>query len=147
MSQENLETDNTGSKGMSQKLLEGIERVGNKVPHPVLMFLYLIIFIILLSALLSALGVSVTDEIAVPVDTGTYEAYFPDSTEPYVQYPEEPYGADFEIQQTTVAVQSLLSVAGIRFIFTSFVTNFAGFSVVAVILVAMVGWAWLKNPA
>ncbi len=33
-------------KGLTQRLLDGIETVGNKVPHPVLMFLYLIIGVI-----------------------------------------------------------------------------------------------------
>ena len=39
----------------------------------------------------------------------------------------------------TTEVKSLLSIAGLRFIFSSFVTNFANFSVVAVIFVAMIG--------
>ena len=42
-----------------------VERIGNKVPHPVLMFLYLIIGVIVLSAILAWMGVSVTEEIAV----------------------------------------------------------------------------------
>ena len=45
----------------------------------------------------------------------------------------------FEIQEETIPIRSLLTVEGIRFIFTSFVPNFAGFSVVAVIFVAMIG--------
>ena len=48
------------------RLLDFIERAGNKVPHPVMMFLYLIIGVIVLSAVLAFAGVSVTDEIAVP---------------------------------------------------------------------------------
>ncbi len=47
-------------------MLDLIEKLGNKVPHPVLMFLYLIIFVIVLSAILSLAGVSVTEHIAVP---------------------------------------------------------------------------------
>ena len=46
---------------------------------------------------------------------------------------------EYEIQERTIAIRSLLTVDGIRFIFTSFVSNFAGFGVVAVILVAMAG--------
>ena len=49
-------------KSLTQRLLDGVERVGNKVPHPALMFLYLIIGVIVLSAVLSFLNVSVTDE-------------------------------------------------------------------------------------
>lgn len=126
-------------KSFSQKLLDGIERVGNKVPHPVLMFLYLIIFVMVLSHILYVLDVSVTEEIAVPVLEQPADIYLLDSVEPALTYTTDPYGQAFEIKQETIAIRSLLSVEGIRFIFTSFVANFAGFSVVAVIFVAMVG--------
>ena len=33
-------------RSFMDKLLDGVERVGNKVPHPVLMFAYLILLII-----------------------------------------------------------------------------------------------------
>ena len=56
-----------GKRSVLQKMLDGIERVGNKVPHPVLMFLYLIAFIIVLSHILYMMGVSVTSEVAAPV--------------------------------------------------------------------------------
>jgi len=51
------------------------------------------------------------------------------------------YGPDthFEIQQTTIAIQSLISIEGIRFVFSSFVSNFTGFSVVGVTFVALMG--------
>src|SRR5690242_9622212 len=52
-----------------------IERVGNKVPHPVIIFLYLIVAVIVLSAILSLLNVGITEQMLVPapktVDTGT----------------------------------------------------------------------------
>ena len=63
------ETDNaetTQTRGFTQRLLDGIEKAGNKVPHPVLMFLYLIIGVIILSHILWWAGVSVTEQIAVP---------------------------------------------------------------------------------
>ena len=116
-----------------------VERLGNKVPHPVLMFLYLIIGIIVLSAIMDALGVSVTEEIAVPITNGVETDFYADTTEPLEAFPTEPYDTDFEIQERTIAIRSLLNVEGIRFIFTSFVSNFAGFSVVAVVFVAMMG--------
>ncbi|NTU85360.1 MAG: hypothetical protein HGA45_39415, partial [Chloroflexales bacterium] len=53
-----VETAKTGpgqQGGFTQRLLDGIERVGNKVPHPVLMFLYLIGGVIVLSAILALL--------------------------------------------------------------------------------------------
>jgi aminobenzoyl-glutamate transport protein len=126
-------------KPFSQKLLDGIEKVGNKVPHPVLMFLYLILFVMVLSHILYLLDVSVTEQIAVPVVEQPADIYLLDSVEPALTYTTDPYGQEFEIEEETIAIRSLLSVEGIRFIFTSFVANFAGFSVVAVIFVAMVG--------
>jgi len=126
-------------KSLSQKFLDGIEKVGNKVPHPVLMFLYLILIIMVLSALMSWAGVSVTENIAVPIPNPVTPEFYEDTTEPGEILPYEPYDTQFEIKEQTIAIQSLLSVAGIRFIFTSFVANFAGFGVVAVTLVAMAG--------
>lgn len=139
MTKGNGETAVSEKKPLAQKMLDGIERVGNKVPHPVLMFLYLIIIVMALSHILYLMGVSVTEDIAVPVEVQTEGAYYTDSTEPGQLLPTEPYDAQFEIKQQTIAIKSLLSVEGLRFIFTSFVSNFASFSVVAVILVAMVG--------
>jgi aminobenzoyl-glutamate transport protein len=46
---------------------------------------------------------------------------------------------DFEIVQETTSIRSLLGGDGIRFIFSSFVNNFASFSVVAVVFIAMIG--------
>jgi aminobenzoyl-glutamate transport protein len=122
-----------------QKALDGVEKVGNKVPHPVLMFLYLIAFIIVLSQILYMFGVSVTAEVLEPVPVTMVPNYYEDTTLPPVVIPHEDYADDFEIQQETIPIRSLLTAEGIRFIFTSFVTNFAGFTVVATIFVAMLG--------
>jgi aminobenzoyl-glutamate transport protein len=116
-----------------------VERIGNKVPHPVLMFLYLILIVIALSAILDWIGVSVTEEIAVPVTDGAQVDFYTDSTEPLENLPDEPWNTEYEIQEQTIAIRSLLTTEGIRFIFTSFVPNFAGFTVVAVVFVAMMG--------
>jgi aminobenzoyl-glutamate transport protein len=130
-------------KGFSQRLLDGIEKAGNKVPHPVMMFVYLIIFIAVLSALLSWAGVSVTEEIAVPVPEQVPEdahGGLGGSDVPYDSSPMEPdFHPEYEIEEETIEVQSLLDVEGLRFVFTSFVNNFAGFAVVAVTFVAMAG--------
>jgi aminobenzoyl-glutamate transport protein len=123
-----------------QKMLDGIERVGNKVPHPVLMFLYLIAFIIVLSHILYMLGVSVTAEVLEPVPVIVEPNYYEDSTLPAFEITGEgDLVEDFEPSEETIAIRSLLTMEGIRFIFTSFVPNFAGFSVVAVIFVSMIG--------
>ncbi len=119
--------------------LGAIERIGNKVPHPVLMFLYLIIGVIVLSAILDFMNVSVTEQIAVPVGQAAELNFYSDSSEAQELYPDQPFDTDFEIQEQTIAVRSLLSIEGLRYIFTTFVANFAGFSVVAVVFIAMMG--------
>ena len=129
----------TSEKPKTGGWLGTVERIGNKVPHPVLMFLYLIIGVIVLSAVMDALGVSVTEQIAIPITNGVETDFYADTTEPLEAFPTEPYDTDFEIQERTIEINSLLNVEGIRFIFTSFVSNFAGFSVVAVVFVAMMG--------
>jgi aminobenzoyl-glutamate transport protein len=120
-----------------------IERVGNKVPHPVLMFLYLIIGLMILSHILWLFGVSVTDEVitAVPKTQlvelrdalgGSIVPYNPD-TGAFVEIP------DFIVQEQTIAVRSLLTGEGIRHFFTSFLPNFSGFTVIGVTFLAMLG--------
>ena len=120
------------------RMLDTVERIGNKVPHPVLMFAYLILGVIVLSAILALLGVSVTEQIAVPVPV----AVTPDFYEDVGQYTLSGVGTkdvDFVIQEQTIAIKSLLSIDGIRFLFTSFVPNFQGFGALAVTLIAMMG--------
>jgi aminobenzoyl-glutamate transport protein len=125
-----------------QRMLDGIERVGNKVPHPVLMFFYLIIGVLILSQVLDWLDVSVTDVIAEPVPVTVQENYYEDTTQinleidPTAEAIEDP---KFEIVERTIAINGLLSIDGIRFIFSSFVSNFQGFGVVAVTFIAMLG--------
>ena len=94
-------------------LLDAIERIGNKVPHPAVIFLLLLGAVIVLSHLLYLLGTSVTYQ---TIDMATEE-----------------------LVTNTVAVNSLLTADGIRFLFTSMIRNFMGFGPVGVILVAMIG--------
>jgi aminobenzoyl-glutamate transport protein len=125
------------------KLLDWIERVGNKVPNPTIMFVYLIALVAVLSALLSWAGVSVTDDVVTPVPTeklsqvaehlgGTWTLYDSVTGEP-AAIPE------FIVSSQTFPIRNLISVEGARFFFSSFVDNFAGFGVVAVVLVSMAG--------
>jgi aminobenzoyl-glutamate transport protein len=96
-----------------QKLLNVVERAGNKVPHPAVLFLLLMVIVIVLSVVLQWRGVSVS-----------YERINPQT---------------HEIETATTGVRSLLSADGIRFIFTSVVPNFINFGPVGIILVAMIG--------
>lgn len=120
-------------------LLGAIEKVGNKVPHPVMMFLYLIIGVIVLSHILYLLGVSVTEEIAVPVPVDAVGQFYEDTAVPGYTGPTQPYREEFEVQTTTIPIRSLLTAEGIRFIFTSFVPNFSGFAVVGITFIALLG--------
>jgi aminobenzoyl-glutamate transport protein len=124
--------------------LDRIERLGNKVPHPAMIFAGLCVLVILLSAVLSFFDVSVTYEVAEPAPVQTSEQVT-DEIEGGTQETDaappapDPAAEDLVIREETTEIQSLLTIDGIRFLFTSFVSNFAGFSVVAVILVAMLG--------
>ena len=117
-----------------------IESIGNKVPHPAIIFLGLCVLVIAASALLAAFDVKVTYEVAETPSVSVTQNYetgsqVPDYTVPPTDYQHK----DVVIKQETTAIKSLLSVDGVRFLLTSLVSNFSSFSVVAVILVAMLG--------
>lgn len=120
-----------------------IERVGNRVPHPVLMFLYLIIGLMILSHILFLFGVSVTDEIITPVpiqQLADLRDALGGSVVPYNPYTGEVVEIpEFIVQEQTIAVRSLLTTEGLRHFFTSFLPNFAGFTVIGVTFMAMLG--------
>ncbi|MFC8450447.1 AbgT family transporter [Kitasatospora sp. NPDC057223] len=125
---------------LGQKLLDGIEKVGNKVPHPAMIFLALCALVIVLSAILAAFDVSVTYDAAESVPVPAHEIYDGGTDYPSTQVPPvSNYDHPYEIHQETTKIESLLTGDGVRFIFTSATTNFTNFGVVAVILVAMVG--------
>ena len=127
-----------GKQSFMDKLLNTVERVGNKVPHPVLMFFYMMIGVIVLSAILSLLGVSVTEQIAVPVPVEVTPDFYEDVSE-YSLSGAGTEDVEYEIKEQTISIESLLSIDGIRFLFTSFVPNFQGFGALAVTLIAMMG--------
>ncbi len=125
---------------MVQRILDGIERVGNKVPHPAIIFLGLCGLVIVLSAVMSAFDVQVTYDVVEPPPVVAYEAELGGSVEPdvIVEHDYSRYD-ELEVHQKTTRIESMLSRDGISFFFSSFVDNFAGFSVVAVVFVAMMG--------
>lgn len=93
--------------------LATVERIGNAVPHPAIIFFILIGIVIVLSLIFGLLGTTVT-----------YDGY------------DAALGG---IVEQTTSVRSLLSPDGIRFMLTSPIANFLGFTGVGVILVAMIG--------
>ncbi len=96
-----------------QRMLDAIERAGNKVPHPALIFVALSALVVLLSAVVSLFGASVT-----------YDSINPET---------------HEVEQITTSAQSLLSSDGIRFMYENVIANFMNFQAVGVIIVAMLG--------
>ena len=53
-------SDGTAPKTGLQRILDTVERIGNTMPHPVIIFASLIAFIIVLSTLLSLFGAEVS---------------------------------------------------------------------------------------
>src|SRR5690606_14526730 len=100
-------------KPTMERLLDAVERVGNRVPHPAVIFVLLILFVILLSHVVYLFGASVTYETIDP-ETG-------------------------EIETVTTAAQSLLTGDGLRFMYAGVVQNFMSFTAVGVSIVAMLG--------
>ena len=121
------------------RMLDTIERVGNKVPHPAIIFIILIAGVIVLSQLLFWAGVSVTYDVAEPPPVAG-EVGYPSGSSVEVPQVSLPEGVDgYHIEQETTAVKGLLTADGIRFMITSPVANFNNFGVVGIILVAMLG--------
>lgn len=138
------ETEQAGVQAEGgSKFLDTIERLGNKVPHPVIMFLYLIAGIAVLSAVLAAFDVSVTETVAQPVPIDELRE-LRDTLGGNITAWDVSAGEEFDVPEyvlveETYEVRSLLSPDGIGYMLSSFVNNFAGFAVVAVTFVAMVG--------
>src|SRR5262245_60946813 len=96
-----------------KRVLDTVERVGNAVPQPAVLFSLLTALLVLVSQVLQWLGASAT---YLRVNPQTHE-----------------------VDKVTTTVQGLLSAEGIRFICTSVVANFMNFGPVGIILVAMIG--------
>ena len=123
-----------------QRLLGAIERGGNKMPHPAILFLWLCVGVIVVSVVLSWMDIKVTYEVAKPPAVPVEEVVQGGSTQPSGGLPNASVQeGEYQIVTETAAIQSLLSADGIRFMFTSFVANFRNFAAVAIILVVMIG--------
>jgi aminobenzoyl-glutamate transport protein len=91
------------------RFLDGVEWMGNLLPHPVTLFALLALGMIFLSGFIGWLGVSVEDP--------------------------RPGVAD----GTMIEAVSLLNAEGVRMIFGNLVSNFVNFAPLGVVLVAMLG--------
>ena len=103
----------TAPKTAMQRVLDVVEKVGNMVPHPAVIFLALIGVTIALSHILYMTGASVTYEVIDEATHGTKEV--------------------------TTKAQSLLTGGGLRFMYTSLVPNFMGFGAVGLLIAAVLG--------
>ena len=123
-----------------KRLLDGIERLGNKMPHPAILFLVLCGAVIVLSQVLYWANWSATFEVVKPPAVPTEETYFGGSTEPTDVGPTEPVPPEaYEVTTETAKVKGLLTGEGVRYLFTSFVSNFRNFSAMTIMLVVMIG--------
>lgn len=100
-------------KGFVNKFLDGIERVGNKLPHPITLFFLLAVLVIIISEICVRTGVEIT---YTGMNMKTKK-----------------------IEDITVQAKSLLDANGIRYIFNSMTKNFTGFAPLGTVLVAMIG--------
>lgn len=140
-----MSKDHNAPKSVMQRLLDVVEKAGNLVPHPVLIFLTLILIVIAISHLLYMTGVSVTFDAIVPeaAETGDAmesvaeapEIYDTGTVVSYQTLDEKQY----EIRQQTVAARSLVSLEGIRFMYVSLIPNFMSFTAVGLMIAAMIG--------
>ncbi len=102
--------------GHLQKILNKVEYVGNKLPHPVTLFAILIAFILLLSMILDGFSV---------LKPGT--------------------GGTTGIPEDLIVVQNLLTKEGLQRIFTSMVSVFATFPPLGMVMVVMLGIGLAEN--
>jgi aminobenzoyl-glutamate transport protein len=100
-------------KTVMQRVLDTVEKVGNMVPHPVVIFLILIATVIVLSAVLSLFGAAVH-----------FEQINPDT---------------HKVEKASAEIRSLLTADGIRFMYSSLIPNFMSFTAVGLMIVAMIG--------
>lgn len=99
--------------------LNVVEKVGNKLPHPITLFAIFTLVIIILSAIFSAMGITVTGEL-INRKTNTVELQ-------------------------TITIISLLSPEGIVYMLKNAVPNFTKFAPLGMVLVAMLGVGVAEN--
>lgn len=99
----------TAKNGMFNRFLNMVERGGNKLPHPVTIFVLLSLLVIIISEIGARAGMTVSY-----------------------------YDARQQADATVTAV-SLMNAEGIRYMFNSATKNFTGFAPLGTVLVAMLG--------
>ena len=105
--------DQAGSSTRMQRFLKGVEWLGNLLPHPVILFIWMSLLLLGLSAVLSMMGISVVDP--------------------------RPEGAKGRSEDGMIYVVNLLNGEGLARIVENLVTNFTGFVPLGTVLVALLG--------
>jgi aminobenzoyl-glutamate transport protein len=108
-----LPADRPARRNSFTRFLDGVEWLGNLLPHPVTLFALLALGMVLLSGLFAWMDLAVVDP--------------------------RPAGASGRAEDGMIRAVSLMDADGIRRIFTGLVTNFTGFAPLGVVLVAMLG--------
>jgi aminobenzoyl-glutamate transport protein len=122
-----------GPKTFMQKVLDVVEKVGNKVPHPAVIFLVLIAIVMVFSHVLHLAGASVTSPEILPEQHASPEKSL--DAYPYSEELSKPHLP----KEKTIRVQSLLTTDGIRFMYVSLIPSFMSFTGLGLIIVAMIG--------
>lgn len=103
--------ENAKKSGFFNGFLNFVEKCGNKLPHPITLFVIFAIIVLIISAIAGNAGVTVDYERMV----------------------------DGVPETVTVEAVSLLNTEGIRKIFSNVVSNFTSFAPLGTVLVAMLG--------
>lgn len=96
-----------------QRFLRGVEWLGNLLPHPVILFVWMSVILLVASAILSMMGVSVVDP--------------------------RPEGAKGRSEDGMIYVVNLLNGDGLAKIVENLVSNFTGYIPFGTALVALLG--------
>ncbi|MDL2263016.1 AbgT family transporter [Synergistaceae bacterium OttesenSCG-928-I11] len=102
------------------KFINGVEWAGNKLPHPFWLFVWLTLIILVLSAIMSNMGVSVT----------------------YLQASRSAADAPKEV---TVLVNNLLSKENLQSLFMNFTNIYSGFAPLGLVMIMMLGVGMLEQ--
>ena len=118
-----------------QKILDVVETVGNKVPHPAVIFLILIVLVVVLSHVLHLPGTSVTHQVIEPGASSRSET-------PSITTTTRTRTARLSrltISRRDHCRQESADDDGIRFMYSSLIPSFMSFTAVGLIIVAMIG--------
>lgn len=96
-----------------RRFLKGVEWLGNLLPHPAILFVWMSVILLVLSAIMSMMGVSVADP--------------------------RPEGARGRSEDGMIYVVNLLNGDGLAKIVENLVSNFTGFVPLGTVLVALLG--------